>query len=669
MYKLSCNVYDKMNLQMLGLPVTESFLIVDVARPLFHARCVTAGADAKTFRDSAPPLSVGRVTECILTVNADYPWLVRFHNRKRTMAKKATTKKILQSSETINQSAAPPLDVNGDVGPTKSHNAEVAAVLDKEDVQAVVQALIDAFASEEPQLRPFLNLFGAASSNVHLPCYVKPGRSMKEQHQLIYSTFGLSTPNKTTVGIFSSLREYVMFVMDQYIFGTVPITDMEDSTVPNASQRKEAHLFLYHTTLCITAYFEGLVAKNRQSSTAHNPLLKDSSQIVLQLHNLIDTITPSALSSSKEVQMTHTAVVHLCELWWLYNGPDRENLIGNILPVLVGNVLHQDLSRATDLKRLWNLRSAFSIIDWEDPESQSCLMLLLRCTSSPTCVKSTDGKRFLSYLLSAKDLGNLPLQVHQSIRVQIPENKKSILLQYSDVYFGAWKHSMQSSEIDKDEELHPRELEMTILSDLVYASIYSLKPSLIQSVYIVLSKFYDQKHLADVASLLFRLYTPILWRAMAAPNPMVRMNAVSVLRHIFPLSSGNSSTGTTKVYTTLLQLLQDPDPRVRSTTSAVVSHILLVYWDGIPSQQIRLLLNRTYKTCSLTYFDFFNANYALTPLSYFMRFGPLQASSWNMRQMSHPLWCVLERLMQSPSCWIHRNHMPCYGKFCHPWEI
>jgi Condensin II non structural maintenance of chromosomes subunit len=500
------------------------------------------------------------------------------------MAKKSATKKILQSSETVNQPIAPPVDV---VAATKNNKTEVAAVLDKEDVQAVMNALLDSFVSQEPLLRPFLNLFGVASSNVHLPYYIKPALSMKEQQQLIYSTFRQMTPNKATAGIFSSLREYVQYLMDQRIL-------LEDSTVPSTSQRKEGYLFLYHTTLCITAYFEGLVAKNRQTSAVHNPLLKNASEIASQLHHLLDAMDPTALSASKEAQMTHTAVVHVCELWWLHNGPDREILIGNILPVLVANVLQQDLSRATDLKRLWNIRTAFSIIDWEDSESQSFLMLLLRCTSSPLCIKSTDGKRFLSYLLSATDMGNLPLQVHQSIRVQIPENKKSILLQYSDVYFGAWKQSMQSSEShdDDDSELQPRELEMTILADLVYASIYSVKPSLVQSVCTVLSKFYDQKQLTDVADLLYRLYTPVFWRAMVSPNPVVRMNAISVLRHVFPLSSGTNSSST-KLYATLLQLLQDPDPRVRSTTSAVVSDILSLYWDGIPSHQIRLLLNRT----------------------------------------------------------------------------
>ena len=514
------------------------------------------------------------------------------------MVKKVTKKKILQLSERVNQRITP-MDMDEDVGVNAKQHQANAELLDKEDLQEVTNALIDAFASEETNLRPFLNLFGAACSNVHLPVHIQPGLSMKEQHQLIYSTFRHCTPNKTTSSIFSSLREYVQRLIDQRIVGTIPSIEMEDPCIPDTSQRKEGFLFLYYATLCITAYFEGLVTKNKQFSATHNPLLNDAAAIAIQLHQIIDSVDDDdASSTSKEVQMTHAAIIHLCELWWLNDGPDREQLIGNILPILVENALHLETSKIADLKRLWNIRSALSIIDWEDPESKPFLLLLLRCTSSPTCIKSTDGKRFLSYILSSTDLGNLPLQVHQSIRVQIPENKKSILLQYSDIYFGAWK---QSTSAKSNEESQPNELEITVLSDLVYASIYSLKPSLIQAMYTVLSKFYDQKQSLDVSALLYRLYTPILWRAMVAPNPIVRMNAVSVLLHIFPLPPSTAGNSSTKVYSTLQLLLQDPDPRVRSTTTTVVSQILSLYWDGIPSQQIRLILNRTYSCCTIIF--------------------------------------------------------------------
>lgn len=40
---------------------------------------------------------------------------------------------------------------------------------------------------------------------------------------------------------------------------------------------------------------------------------------------------------------------------------------------------------------------------------------------------------------------------------------------------------------------------------------------------------------------LYRLYEPIIWRALNAPNPIVRKNAVTLLVDAFPLQNPNSS--------------------------------------------------------------------------------------------------------------------------------
>jgi Condensin II non structural maintenance of chromosomes subunit/HEAT repeat len=529
------------------------------------------------------------------------------------MAKNGSRKILHPLSKSLNEKSAPTSDVQSekeDGVRNISVNAASTLSFDKVDLEIATNALLDTLTTvndndHEPNIRPFLNLFGAACSNVHVPVLLKQslGWSMKEQHQLLYTTVRQLKNGDIALSIFTTLRKYVQHFTEQQIsLSSSDESDHTDAThdtemthparlFNDTTRTREVFLFLYYVTSCATAYFEGWVTKNKPSP--NSPVFNEVYHIATSLHAFIDTIDES--TSSKEVRTAHQAIVTLCETWWLKNGVQKESLIGNILPILVGNVLKTESSKGADMKRLYSIRSAFSIIDFDDPESQSFVFLLLRLISSPICIKNPDGKRFIAFLMSANDLGSSTIrqQVHQSIRAQIPENKKSILLQYSDIYFGAWKNSM-SDDHDDDETKNGFEVE--ILSDLAYASIYAAKSSLIQSMHVVLSKFYDQKQVSDVATLLYRLYTPIIWRALVAPNPIVRMNAVSVVLLVFPLSSSTSdvNSSSTKVYTSLQQLLQDPDPRVRCTTANVVSEILSIYWDGIPSKYIRLLLNRTY---------------------------------------------------------------------------
>lgn len=52
----------------------------------------------------------------------------------------------------------------------------------------------------------------------------------------------------------------------------------------------------------------------------------------------------------------------------------------------------------------------------------------------------------------------------------------------------------------------------------------------------VLSCLHDQKGTPVVQEMLQRLYKPILWPALAAPNANVRRNAISVLLSAFPVT-------------------------------------------------------------------------------------------------------------------------------------
>ena len=181
----------------------------------------------------------------------------------------------------------------------------------------------------------------------------------------------------------------------------------------------------------------------------------------------------------------------------------------------------------------------------------------------------------------------------------------------------AWKDVCSSSRSNSNhhqsgDETARNTFEMDILSDFVFASIYAEQSSLVSSMHILLSKWYNYHPLMkntsshtnsnqsdDRTQFLHRMYTPILWRATVAPNPVVRINAIQTLLYIFPLSSSNDTNHAstmTKVCTTIQQLLQDPDIKVRCTTAQVTTQLLLLYWDGIPTRYIHMILNCTYKS-------------------------------------------------------------------------
>ena len=510
---------------------------------------------------------------------------------------------------------------------------------------------IDDDTTATRSIRTFLNLFGAACSNQHVPTLLlPPRRSMKEQHTAMYTalrnhprTIGtLQNASSislyhTTKDMFHSLHHLIQYVISNYIRSNVSMETDGDSSfshtthaAPQQQLLKEGYLFLHYATLCVTAFFDGLVTHHQHQhpqprsgkSNHHHSIVLDVFHIAETLHDFLECIPDE--SSTEEANRTLQTIISLCEQWWVHDGYDKESIVRNILPTLLGNVVGVTDPKSIDIKRLYQLRTALSIIDLDDPESHSFTSLLLRITSSPACLRHPEGKQIIAYLLSDPAFGTgLRHQIHQSIRVQIPNNQSSIVLHYSDIYYLAWKdvcHSSTSSTSSgtNDDGATARSVfEMDVLSDFIYASIYAEESTLVSSMHTLLSKWYNyhpmMKHTAssiniknthhttnnssrsdDRAQFLYRMYTPILWRATVAPNPMVRINAVQTLLYLFPLSSSDThQSHMTKVCTTIQQLLQDPDIKVRCTTTQVTTQLLLLYWDGIPTRYIQMILNGT----------------------------------------------------------------------------
>ena len=287
---------------------------------------------------------------------------------------------------------------------------------------------------------------------------------------------------------------------------------------------------------------------------------------------------------------------------------------------------NNDKKDVENIKRLYTMREAFALIDFGNPDCDTLKDMLMRLVSNPTCLRLTEGKQFLAYLFQA-DSHLVPL-LHQAIRVQLADsNKKSILQAYGDIYFKAWKDAPEDDEDgdetsvngndddddDNDDASHENAstqgetttttsirklIESHVLQDLFYAVIHVANPTLSKSLLVVLKSFHDSaKTNANVEDLLYRLYSPILWRSLTTAHARVRLQAVLVLTQVFPLQPvphTRTNEAMTQSCQALQTVLQDRDPRVREAASQAVAHILGRFWNVVPTEWIRTLLNRTY---------------------------------------------------------------------------
>ena len=96
-----------------------------------------------------------------------------------------------------------------------------------------------------------------------------------------------------------------------------------------------------------------------------------------------------------------------------------------------------------------------------------------------------------------------------------------------------------------------------------------------------------QKYL-EMESLLHHMYGPVLWRAIKAANPRVRMNAAAILASTFPLKGSSVSHKETdravqKGVLALKALLTNRDPCVRVAGSEAAATILATFWNFLPT--------------------------------------------------------------------------------------
>ena len=130
---------------------------------------------------------------------------------------------------------------------------------------------------------------------------------------------------------------------------------------------------------------------------SHNTHSNDPNvvQIVQLLHELLIPLDETIPGTNQ----LKSSISRLCEKWWINQSEGAENIIIQLVPYLLITALSPS-SRDIDAKRLYNVRGALLLFDFDDESIESIRSLILRCFIHPTFLKVTEGRRFLSFVFT-----------------------------------------------------------------------------------------------------------------------------------------------------------------------------------------------------------------------------------------------------------------------------
>ena len=292
------------------------------------------------------------------------------------------------------------------------------------------------------------------------------------------------------------------------------------------------------------------------------------------MRRLVEALHDSLLRVEFETDV-QDCMSRLCEAWYLVDPESRRYVVPQTILYLLLHSVGEN-GKLQDVKRVCAMREALLCIEISGQSFQSVQESILRAAIHPNYVMHDDGRRFLAFVLSIHPA--LTRCVHKTIKSQLPRCRKSMLLQYGELYHAAWKRA--SGPV-----LHA--LEHDCLQDMASHVINTASPSLSSSLRLVMSVFHNKKRFKAVDEMLARIYEPILWRSFKVANASIRVQAAQLLAEAFPVQNPEATAkefeeGLTRQIRVLDALLKDPVPRVREVAVHCVSRVLSVYMELLP---------------------------------------------------------------------------------------
>ncbi|NXN84882.1 CNDG2 protein, partial [Bombycilla garrulus] len=307
-------------------------------------------------------------------------------------------------------------------------------------------------------------------------------------------------------------------------------------------------------------------------------------EALLECVFILNGIFPALLASEKTLQ---DAIQRMCELWWKKGLEGKEQLGKTLFVILLRKSLNKGATGA-DIVRVWNLHQALLCFDYDSDGSDEVKDLLLQCFMVVKHIKKEEGRRLLSFLFSWNV--NFIKMIHGTVKNQLQFFPRSLMEYIAEVYFRAWK-KVPGEFIEV--------LEYNCIQDFMHHGIHLPRSSPVHSkVREILTYFHKQSKVRQgVEEMLYRLYQPILWRALKARNGEVRANAAFLFADAFPVcdpsfTAEEMDREIQKRFEELFSLLEDPYPLVRSMGILGVAKITAKYWEMIPSRVLADLLKK-----------------------------------------------------------------------------
>ena len=99
-----------------------------------------------------------------------------------------------------------------------------------------------------------------------------------------------------------------------------------------------------------------------------------------------------------------------CERWWFQGWSEREQLVTQLLPYLLIASM-TDSSTLADVKRLYNVRHALQLMDFDDASAETIRGLLVRTVLIPVFLRP--GRRAAGSAATGEDEKDAPLSEGQ----------------------------------------------------------------------------------------------------------------------------------------------------------------------------------------------------------------------------------------------------------------
>ncbi|EER91229.1 hypothetical protein BDA96_01G175100 [Sorghum bicolor] len=307
-----------------------------------------------------------------------------------------------------------------------------------------------------------------------------------------------------------------------------------------------------------------------------------------------DLICPLALLHARLALLANAdpplaALAASCfELAWRADAPGREALVAQTLPYLVALALTSGSSARPVIRRLFALRDALPLLDYDDHQSiYDFKMLLLRCFASPLFLKAEEGRKFLALVLGVSE--GIAREGLELIRAQLvmTGGKRAAVVAYGEVIFRAWK----------DGGWVRGEVGEAFLQGMVEGAVHAGSKEVAKAARKILSSFVEQRAVAGVEKLVFRLAEPVLFRSLQVANSNVRHNALHLLLDLFPLEDPDVTKDVNdplleKQFFLIDKLLMDEYPEIRAVAVEGICRILNQYWEVVPAPTISKFLSK-----------------------------------------------------------------------------